>query len=185
VVNRIVIALALSATAFGQQSVPPASQSVEAIDAELAQRLLNAKRVFVESFGEDAVSKALAAMLSDAIRTSRRFIITENRDKADLILKGTAIEKTSQELHAIGSSSVAGASGRRSGIEDSQASTETIDNAKVAVRLLTPDGDVAWSTTQESLGAKYKSAMADVADKVMKELARELERLSRAKTQPK
>lgn len=50
----------------------------------------------------------------------------------------------------------------------------------IAVRLVTPEGDVVWSTTQESRGAKYKSATADVADKIVKELARELERLGKA-----
>ena len=195
VLTRCAIALGLSAAAIAaQQPAAPANASVGSIDAELAQKLLSAKRVFVDSFGESALDKTLAATVSDAIRDSRRFIVTENRAKADLILKGAALEKTSQELHSIGSAtSVAGASGSTSGgfgahaagIDDAQSSTETINDVRIAVRLVTPDGDVAWSTTQESRGGKYRSATADVADKVVKELARELDRLSKAKTEVK
>lgn len=201
----------LMACILAQQPAPATSQSVKAedIDAELADKLLKSKRVFVESFGEDAANKSLQAMVLDAVRRSKRFIVTENKEKADLILKGAALEKTSQELHAIGSATaVAGASGghhssvvghasqsgsfgsasisgsssggflsRSAGIEDSQASTETISEARVAVRLVSPDGDVVWSTTQESRGAKYKSAAADVADKVVVQLLRDLDKL--------
>ena len=42
-----------------------------------------------------------------------------------------------------------------------------------SVRLVGKDGDIIWSTTQESNGGKFRSAMADVADKIMKQLAEE------------
>jgi hypothetical protein len=45
------------------------------------------------------------------------------------------------------------------------------------VRLVNKDGDVMWSTTQESNGAKFRGASADVADKITKQLAADLERL--------
>jgi hypothetical protein len=32
------------------------------------------------------------------------------------------------------------------------------------------DGDVIWATTQESQGAKFRGASADVADKVVRQL---------------
>ena len=38
-------------------------------------------------------------------------------------------------------------------------------------------GDVLWSTTQESKGAKYKGANADAADKVVKQLLRDLDKV--------
>ncbi len=37
--------------------------------------------------------------------------------------------------------------------------------AYAAVRLCNRDGDVLWSTTQESMGAKFHGASADVAAK--------------------
>jgi hypothetical protein len=168
----------------------------------LTQALLSAKRIYVESFGDDSVNRTLQAMVIDAIGTSKRFIITENKDKADLFLKGSSLEKTSQEMHALGSStSVAGAAGggtsqvsgqanaggatvsgsssggfvaRKLGIADSQASIETVNDARASVRLISKEGDMVWSTTQESKGAKYKGAIADVADKIVKQLMRDL-----------
>lgn len=40
---------------------------------------------------------------------------------------------------------------------------------------MTSEGDVVWSTTQESRGGKYKGAEADAAEKVAKELLRQLD----------
>jgi hypothetical protein len=45
-----------------------------------------------------------------------------------------------------------------------------------AVRLITKDGDVIWATTQESLGAKFRGASADVADKVVRQLIADMEK---------
>jgi hypothetical protein len=164
--------------------------------------LLKAKRVYLDSFGDDAINKALQAMVLDALRASKRFIVTENKEKADLIMKGAALEKTTLESHALGSAtSVASAAGGHSasisgtagsisgsssggfvaqhmGITDSQASVETINDARVAVRLVSNDGDVVWSTTQESKGGKYKGAMADAADKIVRQLLRDIEKRS-------
>jgi curli biogenesis system outer membrane secretion channel CsgG len=201
----VIVLLAIGWFQQGPAEPPPAQKNQQADTADtksdLAERLLKAKRIYVESFGEDGINKTLQAMVIDAFTSTKRFIVTENKDKADLILKGSAIEKTSQELHAIGSATaVAGAAGhysgrvygtpervtgsssggfasRSAGIEDSQASTETINDARVSVRLVSPDGDVVWSTTQESTGAKYKGATADVADKIVKQLLHDMERL--------
>jgi hypothetical protein len=148
----------------------------------------------------------------DSLMKTKRFVVTENRDRADAILKGTAVEKTSQELHAFSesgaaSTAVAGGHAEHSGsvsgnvngslhgssrgsassygravgaaVEDSQVTTETIDDARISVRLVDPDGDVLWTTTQESTGAKYKGASADAADKVAKQLMREIGRIER------
>ena len=48
--------------------------------------------------------------------------------------------------------------------------------ALATVRLVNKDGDVIWSTTQESNGAKFRGASADVADKITKQLLAEFER---------
>lgn len=47
------------------------------------------------------------------------------------------------------------------------------------LRLVDPDGDVIWSTTQESRGAKYKGASADAAEKITKVLLREVARIEK------
>jgi hypothetical protein len=187
--------------------LPAAAQSGGQAGDLLNQKLLAARRIYIEPFGEDPLNKALTAMTMDALRASKRLIVTENREKADLILKGIALEKVSQEVHASGSATtVAGAASSQSasihgsasggsahlsgsgsghsvaqalGMDDSELSTETVESARLSVRLVSPDGDVVWSTTQESRGAKFKSAGADAAEKVVRELARELDKLAR------
>lgn len=191
-----------------QQGQAAASSGGAKIDSEIAAKLLKVRRIYVDNLGDDAISKQLQAMVIDALTQSKRFIITENKDKADAVLKGTGLEKTSQELHAIGeSTTVAAAAGgehgevsgniangigsisgsssggfgaQKLGISDSQASTETINNARLSVRLVSADGDVIWTTTKESKGAKYKGASADVADQIVKQLLWDLDKLSRS-----
>jgi hypothetical protein len=51
------------------------------------------------------------------------------------------------------------------------------------VRLVDKNGDVIWSTTQESAGGKFRSAMADVADKIVRQLAEETRRMRDAATE--
>jgi curli biogenesis system outer membrane secretion channel CsgG len=79
---------------------PEPSAAQASVDEETAAKLSKVKRVYVESFGDDAVAKQTQAMVIDALTKSHRFIVTEAKDKADAILKGAAVEKTSQELHA-------------------------------------------------------------------------------------
>jgi curli biogenesis system outer membrane secretion channel CsgG len=163
--------------------------------------LLKVNRIYVDSFGDDVVSRELQSMIVSALVATKRFKVTENREKADAVLKGVALEKSTQELHAYGESTAVGtASGgshsdingsggmisgsssggfaaQHMGISDSSVNTETIDEARIAVRLVNPDGDVIWTSTQESKGAKYKGASADVADKCVKQLLRDLDKL--------
>ena len=169
--------------------------------------LLNVKRIYVDSFGDDAISKEMQSMIVSALVACKRFKVTENRERADSILKGATLERTSQEIHAYGeSTAVGGASGsssssvngsfvhgtgsvsgsssggfvaRHMGTSDSSLNTETLNDARVAIRLVDADGDVIWTSTQESKGAKYKGASADVADKVVKQLLHDVEKLEK------
>lgn len=173
--------------------------------------LLKIKRIYVDSFGDDPISKEMQSMIVSALVGSKRFLVTENRERADAVLKGVALEKSSQEVHAYGeSTAVGGAAGghhgevsgtivngsgtvsgssnggfvaRHMGISDSSLNTETIDHARVAIRLVNSDGDVIWTTTQESKGAKYKGASADVADMCIKQLMRDVAKLEPSPTE--
>ena len=134
------------------------------------------KRIYVDSFGDDPISKEVQSMVVSALVASKRFIVTENRDRADATLRGVALENTQQELHSFHEGTVAG----RSAISDSSTSTETTEKARISLRLINPDGDVIWTTTQESKGAKYKGASADVADMCVKQLVRDVAKLEAA-----
>jgi curli biogenesis system outer membrane secretion channel CsgG len=195
-------------TESGSAPNPPAQAATPAAsDKPAVTNLSLVKRIYVSSFGDDEVSKQLQAMVVSSLVASKKFVVTENEKKADGVLKGAALQKTSQEVHAYGSgtsvgaaagghqSSVSGSSvngngsisgsssggfaAKHMGIDDSSVNTETIDRASAAVRLVNSDGDVIWSTTQESHGAKYKGATADVADKIVSQLTRDVEKASK------
>jgi len=170
-------------------------EAVNPIEIEMGAKLLKLKRVYVDALGEDKASKTMQAMLINALTSSGRFIVTESRDKADGILKGASNEKSRQELFSKSEGTSVGvvgggfsantghASGGFGGVglsqDDSVTQTETIDHAALSVRLVAADGDTIWSTTQESKGAKYKGAGADVVDKIVKQLLRDIERFSK------
>lgn len=142
------------------------------------------KRIYVEPFGKDPQSQAIQSMVISALVASRRFIITENRDRADAVLQGSAIERSSKEVHAYDSSTSAGGlagvanavtgraavAGEAAGIGDSSLDTEIDSHAAVSVRLVAKDGDILWSTTKESDGGKYEGAGASAADACVKQL---------------
>jgi len=159
---------------------------------EPEQGLLQVRRIYVASFGDDAMSKQIHDAVVTGLAESKRFVVTENKDRADAILRGTGLEKSSQEYHEHAEATAAAAAGgSRVGfggagmaIADKNASTETISEARVSVRLVNRDGDVIWATTQESTNAKYKSATADVADKVVKQLLRSVAKMEKASGQP-
>ncbi len=157
-----------------------------AIDPEISSQFLRIHRICVESFGNDAASVELQAMVINALSESKRFALTENSDetgkcteaKADAVLKGVSVQRAHEEIH--GSSEGTSVSNHRAsvGINESSHSTELIDEARLAVRLVMKEtGDVIWSTTQESKGAKYKGPNADAADKVVKQLLRDLDKV--------
>jgi curli biogenesis system outer membrane secretion channel CsgG len=203
-VQLLVVGLLLQAESSSRPTAPATAQTGQKetpnADTDPAA-LLKVKRIYVDSFGDDIISKELQSMIVSSLVATKRFKVTENREKADAVLKGVALEKTSQELHAYGEgTSVGGASGgshseisggggtvsgssgggfvaRHMGINDSSVHTETINEARVAVRLVNPDGDVIWTSTQESKGAKYKGSSADVADRCVKQLLRDVEKL--------
>ena len=196
----------LSQSSPGVQSKDLTAQPCLSVPAKNETRpalqLNEVKRVFVESFGEDVISKEIQSMIVSSLVNSKRFTVTENRERADAVLKGVALEKTSQEVHAYGEGTAVGSAGgghqsningsgngsisgsssggfvaRTMGINDSSLNTETISEARVAVRLVNADGDVIWTTTQESKGGKYKGASADVADMCIKQMLKDISKL--------
>lgn len=205
VATIILLQGSLVAQTAQQASNPAPTTTVTNGDPD-AKALLKVKRIYVDSFGDDTVSKELQSMVVSSLVATKRFKVTEDRNRADAILKGVALEKTSQEVHAYaegtsvgsasggshgevsgsvvkGTGSVSGSSSggfiaRHMGTSDSSLNTETINEARVAVRLVNADGDVIWTTTQESKGAKYKGSSADAADKCVKQLLRDLDKLS-------
>ncbi len=163
-------------------------------ERETLPQLLEIRRVFVErlSGGETAVQ--MRDMIISSLQRARLFVVTENPERADAVLKGSAEDlvftdsyQSSDRIDARATvnnplSSSSSSSSRRNyasvGVGDSESTNihQRKHEAVAAVRLVNKDGDVIWSTTQESLGAKFKGSSADVADKITKQLQADYER---------
>ncbi len=150
------------------------------------EELVRVKRISVEKLNGGDTAGHMRDMIITAIQATKLFQLTENPDRADAILRGSAEDliftDTFQTSEGITARTSIGAGGNRGtmlgrgigaqvGDTEAQRIVERKHEATASVRLVTTDGDVIWSTTQESLGGKFKGAAADVAEKVAKRLA--------------
>jgi hypothetical protein len=177
---------------------------------DLADQLPKIKRVFVDRLTGGETAAQMRDLLITALQNSKLFVVTENQDRADAFLRGAAEDliytdqfKSSENVSMRGNSSDSesvssdsrynGASGGNSsrsarsngssiGGGESSEVKERKHEALATVRLVNKDGDVLWSTTQESGGAKFHGASADVAEKIAKQLVAEFERARKTGT---
>lgn len=177
----------LCAGAFAAEPAPPSS-SIE--EAGLRQ-LRAVQRVYVDRLTGGETAAQMRDILISSLEGAKLFVVTENPDRADAILRGAAEDLVFTDVHSSSESLDARANfgaGRSSGNSrsryggvgvgenESERSAERRHEAIAAVRLVNKDGDVIWSTTQESLGAKFRGSSADVADKITARLKEDLER---------
>ena len=185
-------------------AAPDAPPDPAALDQESLGQLLTVRRVFIDRFAGGETAAQMRDMILSGLQNAKLFVVTENQDRADAFLRGSAEDlvftdehTSSDSIHAqanLSRSSSSSYSGRTSGREqdgksqgvdfgdsESTHSLERRHEAVAAVRLVTKDGDVIWSTTQESLGGKFHGASADVADKVTKKLLEDYDRARKLK----
>jgi hypothetical protein len=165
-----------------------ASPSLVAIEPAEIDQLLAVKRVYVDKLDGDLTALQMRDMIISALQQTHLFVITENEQRADAFLRGSAEDNVFNESHSStegvnahvqasgGSSAYKGGSSNRSlgatlGENESSHSIERRHEASAAIRLVNKEGDVIWSTTQESQGSKFKGSMADVAEKITRKLA--------------
>src|ERR1035437_1427155 len=175
---------------------------------DLSSQLPKIKRVFVDRLTGGETAAQMRDLIITALENSKLFVLTENQERADAILRGAAEDliytdqfKSSENVSMHGNSSASGgvssdtryngagggtssrsARSMGSGIGGGE-STEVKERkheALATVRLVNKDGDVLWSTTQESKGAKFHGASADVAEKIAKQLMAEYERVKKS-----
>ena len=148
-------------------------------------------------------------LIISSLQGSKLFVLTENADRADAVLRGAAEDliytddfQSSDSVDIRGASSSRDGSGTSSrgsrnsysenssnghslslgaGEHESTNIKERKHEALATVRLVNKDGDVVWSTTQESNGAKFRGASADVAEKIARQLGTDYERVRRGK----
>jgi hypothetical protein len=169
---------------------------VSTIERDCLRQLLTLRRVYVDHLNGGETADQMRDMLINSLQNSRLFVITEDQERADASLRGSAEDLVFSEQHqssdsinahlnmgmsrtnrssaspyggSYGSNSSTG--GLSIGESDSMHSSERRHEASASVRLVNKDGDVIWSATEESLGGKYRGASADVAEKITSRLA--------------
>ncbi|MEO8592547.1 MAG: hypothetical protein ABI759_04425 [Candidatus Solibacter sp.] len=161
------------------------------------KQLLQIKRVYVDHLTGGETAAQMRDILLSSLESSKLFVLTENPDRADATLKGAAEDMVFTEVHSssegvtarsnVGasrsSSSSRGAyAGFGVGENESEHSAERRHEAVAAVRLVNKEGDVIWATTQESLGAKFRGASTDVAEKITAKLKEDFARARKLST---
>lgn len=179
-------------TALYAQDTPAPKPALERQNLE---QLLVIRKVYVDRLNGGESAAQVRDMIISSLERSRLFAITENPDRADATLRGSAEDlvftesfSSSDSLNAhanIGSNNGAstasrnrrsGYAGTSVGEQESIHTTERKHEAAASVRLVNKDGDVIWSTTQESMGAKFRGASSDVANKITRQLLTDYER---------
>lgn len=173
--------------------------------SDLSNQILSIKRVYVDRLTGGETAAQMRDLIISSLQGAKLFILTENPERADVVMRGAAEDLiytdafSSSEginMHAGASNGTTnGDSARFNGAGSSaydhrsrslslgvgenegQSSKERRHEALATVRLVNKDGDVIWSTTQESNGAKFRGASADVAEKIMKQLVTDYEKL--------
>ncbi|HEX3879064.1 MAG TPA: hypothetical protein VHW24_18890 [Bryobacteraceae bacterium] len=169
------------------------AQTIE--DGELRQ-LLSLKRVYVDHLTGGETAAQMRDIIIASLEGAKLFVLTENQEKADAILRGAAEDLVYTDVHSStdgvnahvslglgrsGSSTRSNSAGTGFGENESEHSAERRHEAIASVRLVNKDGDVIWSTTQESVGAKYHGASSDVADKITGKLKEDFDRARKVK----
>jgi hypothetical protein len=166
-------------------------------------QLLTVKRVYVDRLTGGVAAAQMRDLLISALQNTKLFIVTENEARADAFLRGAAEDliytdtfNSSDNISiglrgSSGQSSSAGSGVNRASDSTRQSNGLSIGEreasdikerkheALATVRLVNKEGDVMWSTTQESNGAKFRGASADVADRITRQLVAEYDRIKR------
>jgi hypothetical protein len=174
-------------------------------EEDLSQQILTVKRVYVDRLTGGETAAQMRDLVISALQNSKLFILTENPERADATLRGAAEDliytdafASSEGINLHGSASSSSGTGTSSrfngagsgfdsrssrsatvGIGENESTNikERRHEALATVRLVNKDGDVMWSTTQESNGAKFRGASADVADKITRQLVSDYEKM--------
>jgi len=181
----ILATLGMSAVAADNPS------STAAIEENSLKQLLEIRRVYVDHLTGGETAAQMRDILMSSLESSKLFVLTENPERADATLKGAAEDLVFTEVHSSSDSLNARANfgtgratstsrGANAGLgvgeSESDHSAERRHEAVAAVRLVNKEGDVIWATTQESLGAKFRGASTDVADKITARLKEDFAR---------
>jgi hypothetical protein len=171
------------------------------IEEERLLQLLQVRRIYVDRLTGGETAAQMRDLLVSSLESAKFFVLTEKEARADAFLRGgaedlvfTDVFSSSEGINAR-SNFGTGRSARTSrgdsvyggigvGENESSRTQERKHEAVAAVRLVNKEGDVIWSTTQESQGGKFHRASTDVADRITKKLAEDYERAKKLRPLP-
>ncbi len=154
-----------------------------------ASPLGQVKRIYVDKLTTGEGSEQIRDLLLSAISGTGLFVLTENAERADAFLRGGAEDRVFQETFdfrdgvngraQVGAGGTTRTSTRRSaglsvGEDESARQTERKHEAVAAVRLVNKEGDLIWSTLQESAGTKFRNASVDLVRKIVEQLRQDV-----------
>ena len=198
IATALLLFLLAAETPVVKAPAPPPETTMDP-EEETLGALAKVRRIYVDILTGGESALRIRDLLMSRIQSTKLFIVTEEEDRADAVLKGAAGDATftnvfqssdninahSQlSLPSLGNNntynSTTGTNSRYSdristsigaGESESQKIEERKHEAIATVRLVNKDGDVIWSATEESLGAKFMGASVDVVDRITKKLA--------------
>jgi hypothetical protein len=187
-----ILLTALCVSALFAQEPKPDTATIPGVTT-----LVGVRRIYVGPLTGGMPADTLRDLIIASLNSTKLFVLTENEARADAVLKGAADDKTFTDsfdsfegisghdsLGKTGSAltTKVGSTGLASAVSDNEShhSRERKHEAYATVRLCNKDGDVLWSTTQESLGAKFRGASADVAAKIAHQMILDYERARKA-----
>ena len=179
---------------------PPAPSAIE---ESCLRQLRVVRRVFVDRLTGGETAAQMRDILIGSLAASRLFVLTENQERADAVIRGAAEDLVFTDVHTssdginahanLGISRGLGGTSRSLGSRNSEStgvgvgqnesehSTERRHEALATVRLVNKDGDVIWSDTEESLGAKFQGASVDAANRITDKLKEDFEKARKLK----
>jgi len=170
---------------------------------DLSKQLLSIKRIYVDRLTGGETAAQMRDLIIASLHGAKLYVLTENQERADATLRGAAedliytdqfsssdsvdlrsgVSSGSRASRTYGSGSGSRSASINVGVGDKDSTDihERKHEALATVRLVNKDGDVIWSTTQESDGAKFRGASADVADKIARQLTADVDRVRSAR----
>jgi hypothetical protein len=210
--TRALFLLGIVTAAWAIQKAPPPAPPPPDTPADVSAQLIKVRRVFVDRLSGGPTAEQIRDMIIAALQASKLFVITENEERADAYLRGSAEDLVFTDTYSYSDSTDARGSGSSrsnssdgggsgynrwsrgrssgrsgsTGVGESETSRtqERKHEATATVRLVNRDGDVIWSVTEESLGGKFRGSSADVANKITKQLVGDYNRLKTAQSAP-
>jgi len=185
------ILVAAAADRVSPPGITPAQET--SIEENSLRQLLGVRRIYVDRLTGGETAAQMRDLLVSSLEGAKLFVLTDNQERADAFLRGGAEDLVFTDVHSsseginaranIGTGRNARSTNSQSayggvGVGENESSRiqERKHEAVAAVRLVNKDGDVIWSTTQESQGGKFRRASTDVADRITKKLVEDYER---------